>query len=123
MGGKAVDKASQAYNGKTWAQNVNNLTGLSENLSEWTNPGTWVGWGAPFASRASRTLLSAGDQIVKNAAKDVAKYGISAVAKNPKGWYRPYVDQVKNGWQGWKDVNLAYKNNAINENINQPYFK
>ena len=63
----------------------------------------WAGGLAPFANRGSRTLLSAGDQIVTDAAKDIIHYGPVAICRNPQGWLRPYVDQVRNGWQGWRD--------------------
>lgn len=83
---------------------MSDKTGLAPEAAEMTNPGMWAGGGLPFAFRGSRTLLSAGDQIVKDAAKDVLHYGPIAVMRNPQGWYRPYVDQVKNGWQGWEDA-------------------
>ena len=104
MGGGAVDLGSKAFTGKSWAENMHNLTGLDIEPATMTNPGMWVGGGLPFATRGSRTLLSAGDQIIKDAAKDIVHYGPVAVIRNPEGWYRPYVDQVRNGWQGWKDV-------------------
>ncbi len=44
VGGKAVDKASQAFTGKTWAENVVDRLGLqTPTLAEFTNPGMWVG--------------------------------------------------------------------------------
>ena len=46
VGGKAVDKASQAFTGKTWAENVVDRLGLqTPTLAEFTNPGMWVGGG------------------------------------------------------------------------------
>ena len=112
LGSKAVDTGMKFATGKTWAQNVHDMTGMNENLAEMTNPGMWAGGAAPFATRGSRTLLSAGDQIVKDATKDVIHYGPVAVLRNPKGWYRPYVDQVRNGWQGWKDAKTILPNQS-----------
>lgn len=104
VGGKIFDSGTKFVTGKSWADKVHDWTGLDTEAAAMTNPGMWVGGLAPFATRGSRTLLSAGDQIVKDAAKDVFHYGPVAIMKNPKGWYRPYVDQVRNGWQGWKDA-------------------
>ena len=123
VGGGAVDLGTKIATGKSWAENMHNLTGLDVEPAAMTNPGMWIGGMSPFATRGSRTLLSAGDQIVKNAAKDVVHYGPVAVLKNPEGWYRPYVDQIRNGWQGWKDMILTQKNGAIRTDINQPYFE
>ena len=45
VGGKAVDKGMQLGTGKTWAQWMNDKTGLPEWFSEFTNPGTIAGGG------------------------------------------------------------------------------
>lgn len=104
VGDKVVNTGMKLATGKSWAENVHDKTGLDMEPAAMTNPGMWIGGAAPFATRGSRTLLSAGDQIAKDAAKDVVHYGPVAILKNPEGWYRPYVDQVRNGWQGWKDA-------------------
>lgn len=130
VGGKAVDTGMKFATGKTWAQYVHDTTGMNENLAELSNFGIWGGGLFPFATKASRlflstgdqiarevagdvyqhgptaisSLLSAGSQILGNATKDVIHYGPVAVIRNREGWFRPYVDQVRNGYQGWKDA-------------------
>ena len=99
VGDKVFDSGIKLATGKSWADNVHDWTGLDREPAKMTNPGVWIGGGAPLASRSSRTLLSAGDQIVTDAARDILHYGPRAIIRNPEGWYRPYVDQVKNGWQ------------------------
>lgn len=121
-GSKAADTGMKFATGKTWAQNIHDKTGLAMEAAEMTNPGMWVGGGAPFMTRGSHSLLSVGDQIVKDMTTDVMKYGPTTVIRNPEGWSRPYIDQVKNGWQGWKDVKMAQKASAIKTDVNQPYF-
>jgi hypothetical protein len=129
-GGKVVDVGTKLATGKPWAQYVHDTTGMNENLAELLNFGMWGGGLFPFATRASRSflstgdqiardvtrdvyqhgptaissLLSAGSQIVGNATKDVIHYGPVAVIRNREGWFRPYIDQVRNGYQGWKDA-------------------
>ena len=107
LGSKAVDGGMNLATGKSWAENMSDWTGLDATPAEMTNPGMWVGGTAPFVIRGSRTLLSAGDQIVKDAMKDIVHYGPVSIMRNPEGWYRPYVDQVRNGWQGWKDSKIT----------------
>lgn len=131
VGGKAFDGASKLLTGKNWAENMYDWTGLDPLAGEITNPGVLAGGGAPLLHKGTRTLLSAGDQIITDVASDVAKngptaaktlllagnqiitdagkdiikYGPAAIYRNPAGWYRPYVDQLRNGYQGWKDFN------------------
>lgn len=123
IGGKVVDGVSNILTGKDWAENMQDWTGLDPEAADITNPGVLVGGGAPLVNRGARTLLSVGDQIITNAGKDIVKYGPVAIIRNPQGWYRPYVDQVRNGWQGWKDMRLAQQNGAIRRDINKPYFE
>ncbi|MBQ9286674.1 MAG: hypothetical protein IJ209_10415 [Bacteroidaceae bacterium] len=123
VGSKTVNAGTKFATGKTWANWVSDKIGLDKDAAEMTNPGMLTGGAIPFMTRGSRTLFSAGDQIVKDAAKDVFQYGPTTVAKNPRGWVRPYVDQVKNGWQGWRDMRLAQRNGAIQTDVNQPYFE
>lgn len=122
IGSKVVDTASKVFTGKSWAENMKDRIGLNPIAVDFTNPGMWLG-GLPLLNKNYRTIMSAGDQIVKSAAKDIVHYGPVAVMRNPQGWYRPYVDQVKNGWQGWKDMQLAQRNRAIRTDINKPYFE
>lgn len=105
VGGKVVDGVSKLLTGKNWAENMYDWTGLDPLAGEITNPGVLAGGGAPLLHKGTRTLLSAGDQIITDAGKDIIKYGPAAIYRNPAGWYRPYVDQLRNGYQGWKDFN------------------
>ncbi|MBR1544180.1 MAG: hypothetical protein IJ626_04725 [Muribaculaceae bacterium] len=121
LGDLAVRKVSDnKYN--RWGELMENITNgyIRADNGQFTNPLALLGGGAgakmahitynpvvrDVASQAVRypiDLMRSVSDITSSMAKDIGRYGVE-IFNNPQGFYRPYVDQIKNGYQGWKDV-------------------
>lgn len=54
LGGETVNGISKATTGRDWGENVSNWTSLPAGITDWTNPGGWIG-----GATAERRLLNA----------------------------------------------------------------
>lgn len=126
-GSKVTDKViSKLSNGKypTWAKFLSNKTGISENLSEMTNPGMWLGgargykWGNNVEKRGIETFMrttplfnpipEAKNNIItmwngQNGGKQrlahIGNYILTGTKTGPKGYY--------NSFAGYVDLNTS----------------
>lgn len=137
-GGKAIDTGSKLTTGKSWAENVHNLTGLDIEPSEISNPGVWIGGfyvpkygtnvvrrGVETAMRTSpmqnglETFIDNGKLVLKdrNRVKAIGKYIFTGKATGNKGYYNSlrYTHPEENYYGGfdWIPENLRGKNDVI----------
>lgn len=106
VGGKAVDKGMQLGTGKTWAQWMNDKTGLPEWFTEFTNPGAIIGGGKGFKWGKS--------------AQNNLNYSLAR-----KTWYAPIEYTIAHNPIGKRGIYMAMNSTDWGEPrvFLEPYFK
>ena len=125
VGSKAVDTASKSITGKSWGENISDITGLAPEAAELTNPGTLAG-GIHGANLVKRARAAVYNNISPLGYTDVnAVNGIPSLSKK-----KELIQSLKD-WASLKKLDIDVDNpkwmKRITENPeydpNSPFFE